>query len=201
MRFVVSFFCAVLVSVVLGGSGYGQTSFIRINEIPAADPGAHDSYYDIQTGDFLVALGPGLNLFGIGFSGGNNAGAFDVSFVDQTTALGVPIQNDADAILWESVAPLGLPIGVYNLGPLLEAYPLGPVPGGTELEFDAAAETLYGSFSPGLVSLVGTNGSDSPFFDDVNIIRPTFSSVAIPEPCSAILIPLAGAGLFLRRRA
>ena len=80
MRFSVRFLLTILVSACFAGDCSGQTastSFIRIDEIPAAATGTHESYYDVQTGDFLVSIGAELLTFGIDFSDGNNANAFD----------------------------------------------------------------------------------------------------------------------------
>lgn len=185
----------------------GQSSiFVRRADIPIAAPKSMEGYYDVQTGDVLVSIGEGVVLFG--FSG-NTFAALDRNQLSASSELGEPDVSIDFELAWVDLPEFtGLPVGVHNFGPMLPVYPRGEIeiPEINELMsyerakemFDVSAFFTYAGYTADYSLFYGVRGQQL-LTTQFNVVRPTFP-IAIPEPCSAILIPLAGAGLLRRRK-
>lgn len=182
------------------------TNFVPLDAVPPAAPGTVDGYYDIQTGDVLISIGSDVLLFGVPFEPvstvpdetfAENVGVFDASLVNIESALGPPQQNDGGGIAWLNFS--AFPVGVHNLGPMLKAFPRGAINASSQAEFEANLSFLYGDFVPEIsyVDQIAGSAAERRTF---GVIRPRFEAAVVPEPCSALLIPLVGGAVLLRRR-
>jgi predicted small secreted protein len=84
-----------------------------LSEFPAADNRSADFYYDAQTGSVLVSIGPEVLVLGL------EGYPFDYGKLNRFTFLGEPQQEDDGGLGFLNFS--GLPIGVYDLGPILPA--------------------------------------------------------------------------------
>lgn len=182
-----------------------STSFVSLDEIPPAASGTIDGYYDIQTGDVLVQVGPDVLLFGIPFEPvslledtfAENVGVFDTTKLNIETAIGSPQQNNSGGVAWLNFA--AFPVGLHNLGPMLEAYPLGEPVTGDETTFDEQVSSLYGNYSPEISYIYQVAGS-IPVRRTFGVIQPRFEATSVPEPSGSTLITVLSAAVVLRRR-
>ena len=121
------------------------------------------------------------------------------------------------------VGSQALPTGVFNLGPIYEILPFpSPVVLNSplltvdasdaqsfdasisglsiqaQLDFELAAQDYYSSLPTGLFAAVQGFGVDTQV-TPVLFLRPELA-IAVPEPCSALMFPVLGAGILMRRR-
>ena len=147
--------------------------------------------------------------------------AIDRESIRENAIVGASLNNVDSEVVWFGIP---LPTGVFDLGPIYDVLPptqaavqldsilftidtsdpeiffaeLGQRSVEDQIEIERALQGLYGSQPTGFSFVVGALGVEAQV-EPIRFLRSELG-IAIPEPCSAILIPLAGAGLFLRRR-
>lgn len=136
------------------------------------------SIYDPQTGEVFFAIGSGINVFGIE---GDFFRVENVIFDDALGAAGT--QADAAGIAAIIFSQEGFPVGIYNLGQVLDP----------DANILTAADFL--NEFPASLTVSGGFGSDN-FESGVNVL------VAVPEPSAIFaLSALACTALCTRRRS
>ena len=167
-----------------------------ISEAPTAAVGGQvNAIIDMATGELILQIGGGVQVFVLEVNDGLNffdtaATVPGLSEIDPSS-LGIAAldgtQNDPDAIGSLSV---GLPPGIFNLGlalaPDLSIADLNDA--GFNFRFDGFGRQLNPDFSPNTFDVSAPN----------NIF--VVAGSAVPEPSSLSLLVLAGLGVVVRRR-
>ncbi len=120
--------------------GFAQTDvdYFSRDEIPAADAGTVDAYYDPLTGDVLLSIGEeiGILVFGVPTVLENDdvsvnlRASFDAIDRDALREDAIPgasfFDESPDGLGWTSpsTVPPSLPTGVFNVGPIYDALPI-----------------------------------------------------------------------------
>jgi len=158
-----------------------NSSVLAQDAVPTYDQGTGDVFLDFTNANISLA------------SVVTSQAILDPGMTDFSSALGAPITNTTTSIGWDSGGAGGLPVGVHDIGPILNP--------GLDLVFED----------------LGAAGSRSRVFDngvDVGFLALTFEITgsgttnfvafntipAVPEPTTLGSIGLCGLGLLSRRR-
>lgn len=159
----------IALAVTLGDSCFADRIFEgSIADIPQAEDGVAEYYYDADTGQVIMSIGRGITFLGLDARNITTGFSLDLSQLTQPTDYPTPGQSDESGIVWSRNAVTPLPSGVFNIGSLLHT-DSNVVDGRS---FDEVFGPLTGNFAfPGY-------GEEAPFF----VIPPEFPT-AIAEPC------------------